>query len=436
MLLKRLSLLAISIALVAVIVTYASRDEKSSPADSTASTNATDPQWVSRRPDGAKIAVVFVHGLFGDTLGSWTADNKATFFQLLKDDPNVGDRVHTFAFGFTSDMLRGDAAGSLDIREAANKLHQVLQYHRVLEYEAVVFVAHSMGGLVVLREILNHPELVPKVPLVTLFATPQEGAQIARIGDLLLKNPALRQLVPADGNGFLQQLSDDWTRLARKPHVVCGYEKAPTYDTAMVVEWSSSTRFCSEPGVAIGGASHLTLVKPDRATHDSVMLLVNAISQHVVGRLFGAKLETPDFKSEGDYLVYELRSIEATARLVNVGRANLIINVAEVSDRKLFLTPREMPLDVPGQQMKALGINLLLGADADRYEFILKTNEPSQRRVIVRIPDRRALQAQAAVLRDAVATRLTDYLVDQRTLTLPHCHLEMRRPRSNFRRPR
>ena len=67
------------------------------------------------------VAVVFVHGLFGDTLGTWTHANGGTFFKYLKASPQVGAQVDVFAFGFTSKML---GSGSLDIREAANKLHE------------------------------------------------------------------------------------------------------------------------------------------------------------------------------------------------------------------------------------------------------------------------------------------------------------------------
>jgi pimeloyl-ACP methyl ester carboxylesterase len=168
--------------------------------------NATDPQWVIQAAPHAKVAVVFVHGVFGDTLGTWTNDNGETFFRLLRAQPDVGPQLDIFAFGFTSNMFE---RGSFDIREAANKLHDSLQYKGVLNYPTVVFVAHSMGGLVVLRDLLTRRELLDKVPLIVLYATPQEGAQIALIADYVAHNPALAQMLPADGNAYLQQLNDD-----------------------------------------------------------------------------------------------------------------------------------------------------------------------------------------------------------------------------------
>jgi hypothetical protein len=169
-------------------------------------------------------------------------------------------------------------AGSFDIREASNKLHESLQYNRVLEYRTIVLVAHSMGGLVVLRYLLNHRDLLERVPLIVLYATPQEGSQIATVAQLM--NPAIEQMLPADRNGYLQGLSDEWGLLRARPHVSCGYEKLATYGV-MIVPWASATRFCDGAPSAIGNADHIGIVKPDRAGHDSIVLLVNALNEFV-----------------------------------------------------------------------------------------------------------------------------------------------------------
>lgn len=181
--------------------------------------NDTDPQWVSRSTPNAKVAVVFIHGLTGGTLETWTSANGKTFFELLKATEGVGRQVDVFAFGFTSNMLK---SGSLDVREAANKLHESLKFNKVLDYPGIVFVGHSMGGLVALRYLVNHRELLNKVPTIVLFATPQEGAQIASVGKYVLNNDATRQLIPLDGNDFLKILNDDWRSLPERPKVVCG----------------------------------------------------------------------------------------------------------------------------------------------------------------------------------------------------------------------
>ena len=50
--------------------------------------------------------MVFVHGIFGDTVGTWTHGSGPGVFELLKTNPAIGPRVDLFAFGYTSNMLR------------------------------------------------------------------------------------------------------------------------------------------------------------------------------------------------------------------------------------------------------------------------------------------------------------------------------------------
>jgi len=47
---------------------------------SSPSLNTVDPDWVFEPQRGKRPVVVFVHGIFGDTMGTWTNPNGATFF--------------------------------------------------------------------------------------------------------------------------------------------------------------------------------------------------------------------------------------------------------------------------------------------------------------------------------------------------------------------
>jgi hypothetical protein len=64
------------------------------------------------------------------------------------------------------------------------------------------------------------------------------------------------------------------------------------------VPWESATRFCDGAPVPID-ADHLSIVKPDRAGHDAMVVLTNALDDFVLGKNVAAKLETPDFVPEG-----------------------------------------------------------------------------------------------------------------------------------------
>jgi pimeloyl-ACP methyl ester carboxylesterase len=377
--------------------------------DNTAA-NTTDPHWVQQANPPSKVAVVFVHGLFGDTDGSWTNANGKSFFTLLKSAPGMGRQVDIFAFGFTSNKLKD---GSLDIREAANMLEQSLQYNGVWNYQTVVFVAHSMGGLIAMREMIDNPSHRDKVPLMVFYATPQEGSQITAIAQHVVNNPAVKQMLMADQNGFLQLLSDEWGRVPDqdKPTIICAYETAPLAGV-MIVPWSSATRFCKDVPTAIGGTDHLTIVKPDRLAHPSVVVLVNALNKYVFGSSVQPLLSTPDFQSEGDHWTYELTDPNGQneARLINDGARKLNYTIAQISDPHLMVLPDDTPKDIPAQHSDKLKLVLMRGQLQKEYHFTLSVPPLVDRLIVVRIKDVEAVQAKQDALARAVTAQVAHYL--------------------------
>lgn len=371
------------------------------------SSNPESPHWISQSQPPAKVAVVFVHGLFGTTDGTWTNGNGIRFFDLLKSAPGVGDKIDTFAFGFTSTMLQ---SGSLDVRQAANWLEESLVNKKVWDYDTVVFVGHSMGGLVVMQELINHPDRLPQAPLAVFFATPQEGSQIAALGKALMNNPALAQMVPADGSDYLKGLDDAWSHVkGKKTEIRCAYETAPLYGLPIVSQFSA-TRFCSGARIAIGGTDHISIVKPDSPEHPSVVVLVNAVRE-VVGRERG--IEMPDFVEEGDALTYNWKdpTSQARVKLVNSGSLPVRFTLGHPSSDKLMLTPSDTPRQIDPGQVTELGFDLLWRGDWKKeYEFTLGTSVAPTRTVIVRVADPEGQKTQAARVQAGVASAISSYV--------------------------
>lgn len=368
---------------------------KKAPAPEGAIGNTSDPQWVKRHSPHAQLAVVFVHGIFGDTLGTWSGRG-TSFFKLIADDPEIGPKVDLFAFGFTSNMFRG---GSLAIDEAANLLYARLDNEGVLKYPAIVFIDHSMGGLVTLRMLIQRSDVRALTPVIVLFATPQAGAQITQIADLVAKNPALKNMLPADDNIFLRTLNDDFRNLPaeQRPRVTCAYEKLPV-GGIVIVPWETATRFCDGNAIAIA-ESHITIVKPDRPQHDSFMV-VQRVLRPLVAEDLAARLETPDFTPAGDVSIVTLTNYtgQQQARLVNSGRRNLTFTFAEISPG-LYLWPGDTPKELAPGPPQTMFLGLALGARDTEYSFKLRTDvSPPERKVIVKAPDLPRIIAQQQVL--------------------------------------
>jgi pimeloyl-ACP methyl ester carboxylesterase len=373
--------------------------------------NSTDSTWVVRQSATSRVAIVFVHGIFGDAIGTWTHSNGSKLFDLVNTVPGIAGQADMLAFGFPSFMFR---SGSFDIREAANRLHLRLDYHGVLNYPKIVFVAHSMGGLVVLRELLAHDDVRSRVPVVVFFATPQEGTNITLIAQHILPNSALAQMTPADHNDLLQTLSDDWNTIPNenRPRIRCAYEKLPTHGV-MIVPWASATRFCEQAPPPIA-ADHIGIVKADGAGHDTVAVVATALREYVFNRALEPRLETPDFRIEGDQSVFDLTDPTGRqrARLVNAGGSSLRFTLAETSDPKLYLWPDDTPKLLAANSTLNMHIALGIGARAKEYRFVIRTDELPERRVVVRVPDVAALEKQQLLLLRSVSREVDTLLSD------------------------
>lgn len=385
--------------------------------DPSSGTNQTDPHWVYRKADEPrnKVAIVFVHGIFGDTDGTWTNKNGRRFFDFLHESPGLGDKVDIFAFGFTSKMF---TSGSLGIGEAATSMDQYLHFHGVDDYDAVVFVAHSMGGLVTMQELLQNTTMRRKVPLVVFFATPQEGAQITKIADLVVRNSGIRDMFPADSNSFLQKLNNDWLQMKKDdafhPAVVCAYEKAPIAGQ-LIVPWTAASKNCDEVAAPIGGANHLSLVKPDRAEHPSVVVLVNALRDHLLPVLSETSWKTPDFVQEGDHWEFQLErwGSASSAKIVNTSGIPQQYRWELPDDSDLWVEPANDRVIPPGQEQRVRFA--AINEPRESYPIRLRLGLSQERTVVARLKDVAAARDQWHSNQRAVVEAAASYLAAHAT---------------------
>ncbi|MEX5218657.1 MAG: alpha/beta fold hydrolase [Nitrospira sp.] len=233
--------------------------------------NKTAPDWAYRgQPD--RPVIVFIHGIFGDTFGTWK--NKKTgkhFFDLMKDDETFrGSGV--YVYGFPSNYW----TSSFSINDAAIDLRSMLQGSGVLEYDNIVLVCHSMGGLIAQRFLLANRDLAPKVRLVFFFSTPQEGADITNLARYITKNPGIEAMLPADKNDFLQILDTDWKNAHFQTEIHCALEKFETF-SYRIVKWATGTRSCTNAASPID-ADHIQIVKPSGRQDRAYIALKNAFA--------------------------------------------------------------------------------------------------------------------------------------------------------------
>ena len=218
--------------------------------------------------------IVFVHGLHGNH-ETWRAANGAYWPDLVKTDPR-------FAYSDVevAEYPSPASNGKMSSVQLADMLWNRLRVDRVWEHREVVFVAHSLGGILVEEMLLRHPAEAGKVRFVVSYGTPHEGSTVARIASVYDKDPLLNDLSDASSNTFLTQLESNWrgNDAVNGIHRFCAYESEDTIaDEGLVRYLRPHTRVVSYFSATYGcdvttppqeiHADHLHMVKPtDRAS--------------------------------------------------------------------------------------------------------------------------------------------------------------------------
>ncbi len=168
--------------------------------------------------------IVFVHGLHGDR-NSWRAANGVYWPDLVKTDPH-------FAYSDVDIVEYPSPAsnGKMSSVQLADTLWNRLRLDHIWDHREVVFLAHSLGGILVEEMLLRHPAEAAKVKFIVSYGTPHEGSTVARVASFYDKDPLLNDLSDASDNTFLTQLENSWrgSDAVNGIHRFCAYEAKDT----------------------------------------------------------------------------------------------------------------------------------------------------------------------------------------------------------------
>lgn len=220
--------------------------------------------------------IVFVHGLHGDR-ETWRAANGAYWPQLIQTDPHFQKSDVVVAQYPTP-----SAHGRLSTVQLSQILWQGLQRQRVWDHREVVFIAHSLGGIVTEEMLLNHPTDAARVRFIVSYATPHQGSFVANLAMIYDSDPLLTDLRDSNDNSFLIDLEQKWrgTPSVARIHRFCAFEALDTAAGAgigrylrahtRVVNYYSATYGCdtdTPPQKIV--ADHISIVKPASRSADA-----------------------------------------------------------------------------------------------------------------------------------------------------------------------
>jgi pimeloyl-ACP methyl ester carboxylesterase len=164
-------------------------------------------------------AIVFVHGIHGDPRGTWTSDDGTTYWpDLVRADKDFAD-ADVYVEGYPTPYT-GNRSDVTDISNSlASRLTPVFAGHK-----QVIFICHSLGGLLVEQLLVDHPNFASEVPFVVFYATPHAGSFVASFSSVFEGDPLLRSMSSSGDNQYLLELEDRWRGAKFSTHRFCAFE--------------------------------------------------------------------------------------------------------------------------------------------------------------------------------------------------------------------
>jgi pimeloyl-ACP methyl ester carboxylesterase len=297
--------------------------------------NEATPTRVDFRASGQSAALILLHGFSGDTEATWGSFPK---FLLSEERISTWD---IYALGFPS-SLRIDIPKVWEadpgIEILAKGLATTLKVSPFSNYKVIALAAHSMGGLVAQRAILNEPKLAGRLSKLFLLGTPTGGLAKA---SLVLKLKRQFQDMSPDSD-FIGNLKKDWSaqfggQLPFDLWVVAG-------DRDEFVPPESSLGPFPTSVQAVVPGNHLEIVKPLQSTHQSVRIVVDSLSatNRALPTVDGARLavELGEFRSAVNTLLPMKADLDNNAlvslalALEGIGRGPEPLNILETYAHK------------------------------------------------------------------------------------------------------
>lgn len=235
-------------------------------------------KFINNEQENEKI-IVFVHGVTGGVKSTWINEETNIYWpDVIKkevvesNEPFKGFDV--FAVSYYSPFVKSGP----NIFQLANKLNEELIENGIypeneqekVKYKEVIFVAHSMGNLVVRTAMIiglnkqddvANTENYPEISLLLSIAAPSEGSSLAGLGEFLSDNIQFQEMVKIEGNSFLQLLNTVWDGEGFDTEIACAYEKNK-FLGVKIVKNKSATAVCTRKHPQGFSENHISIVKP------------------------------------------------------------------------------------------------------------------------------------------------------------------------------
>jgi pimeloyl-ACP methyl ester carboxylesterase len=227
----------------------------------------TVPEIIKHRVRNRDAAIVFIHGFTGSNTETWGSFPGLLVQNLALDEWDVVSLG--YATRFAPD-LSGVWSADAPIDRLATLLRTTVNFG-IPTYKTLAILAHSMGGLVLQRALVDDSSFAEKVGHVFLFGTPSNGlAKASPIGFFK------RQLRDMKQDGiFITDLRSKWEKAFSAGLPFTFWTVAGERDE-FVTSSSSLDVFPAKSRAVIPG-NHLEIVKPQNQDHLGLQLVTKTI---------------------------------------------------------------------------------------------------------------------------------------------------------------
>lgn len=234
-----------------------------SPSSSSDSKSKTLGLYTIHQPGPvAPLDIIFVHGLGGDSRKTWSKNHDPSLYWpglWLPLEPDIG-KARILSFGYNANLRPGAPRNISTIADFAKELLYEMRFGKDENGEdldigkvPIIFVVHSMGGLVVKKAYLlgqndaQYQDVVRSISAIVFLATPHRGSDLARalnrVFTATFQSPKDFVNDLAKSSPALEELNEEFRHIAPKLAIVSFYETLATSvgpKKLMVLEKDSS----------------------------------------------------------------------------------------------------------------------------------------------------------------------------------------------------
>lgn len=230
-----------------------------------------DSTLITLRQNNTKNAILFIHGFLGSAQTTWSKFPEFLIECQKHKNWDIFSLRYPTSLSFEiKNIWKADP----DLPTLANELRTKLTDTFLSKYEIFTLIAHSMGGLIVQRALIDlkktNKAVFNKISHVFLFCTPSNGLYKASI----VANIKRQFQNMGQDSDFIKELKKNRDELFTDSlffRVIAG-------DQDEFVPKKSSIYPFPEIYRKVVPGDHLSAIKPESAKSDSVQIVINGLS--------------------------------------------------------------------------------------------------------------------------------------------------------------